>query len=381
MAGYALTFIMTNRNPITRPAMTAIAAAIACSTPSFAQSADPPVAETPAPVVAAPVVAEPVAETPIVPDTPVVAEPLAPAEAVAKPAARKATATRAPAARSRPAPARVATVATAVAAPAPAPAAAAVAPVADAPAVEPLPVQPEAAPVVAPAEPDASSMDAMMPALAAGGLAIVVLAGVGLALRRRKRRAAETEEAEQRTAALDDADAERAMSVEPEPAIMVEPGPQADPVKPAFVAAPALATKAGPVVAAASLATKAAPVVAAGPAADPTPDVDGPVTELPEDFDLSRFGYNVQEAYKGPTEDNPSLSLKNRLSRARGMDQLERNLDAEVEAATGEPVLTEAELNPPAESAAEPATAPQAESEFMLTKPGTKPALRPAYPK
>ena len=96
-------------------------------------------------------------------------------------------------------------------------------------------------------------------------------------------------------------------------------------------------------------------MVAPPSAENATSEIDGPVTELPEDFDLSRFGYNVQEAYKGPTEDNPSLSLKNRLSRARGMDALERNLDAEVEAATGEPVLTEAELQPPAE-------APQAET-------------------
>ena len=152
-----------------------------------------------------------------------------------------------------------------------------------------------------------------------------------------------------------------------EPAMVVEPEPVQ--AQPAFVAAPALAAT-------------AVPVVAAAPVADPTPDVDGPVTELPEDFDLSRFGYNVQEAYKGPTEDNPSLSLKNRLTRARGMDQLERNLDAEVEAATGEPVLTEAELSPPAEApAAEPVTAPQAEREFTPTEPGEKPALRPAYPR
>ncbi len=349
---------MTNRKPIIRPVMTAIAAVLACSTPSFAQSADPPAAETPAPVVADPVVPAPVAAEPIVPDTPVAADTLAPAEAVATPAPRRATTARPPAARSRPAPARTAPTAPTAAAPAPA----AAAPVAEAPALEPLPVQPEAAPVVAPAEAaDTSSMDGMMLPLAAGGLAILALAGAALFLRRRKRHAAEAEEFAMREAelvAIDDA----------ESAMIVEPEPEPDPVKPAFVAAPAIATT-------------AASAVAAAPAADPTPDVDGPVTELPEDFDLSRFGYNVQEAYKGPTEDNASLSLKNRLTRARGMDQLERNLDAEVEAATGEPVLTEDELSPPADTpAAEPATAPQAEGEFTPTEPGEKPAMRPAYP-
>ncbi len=337
--------IMTNRHPLTRPAMTAIAAAIACSTPSFAQSAAAPAAETPAPVVADPVVADPV-----VPDTPVAAEPSAPAEAVAAPAARKATTTGIPPVRSRPAPARTAPAA----APAPAasaPAAVSADPVAEAPVVEPLPIEPEAAPVASPVDATGTSSDGVMIPLAAGGLALLALAGAALFLRRRKRHAVRAEETALRNdqlAAIDDV----------EPGKSVEP--RQDPVRPAVVAAPALATTANPVVAALSLATKAAPVAAKGTAADSTQDGDGPVTELPEDFDLSRFGYNVQEAYKGPTEDNPSLSMKNRLTRARGMDQLERNLDAEVEAATGEPVLTAAEMYPPAEASA--AEAPAAEA-------------------
>ncbi|MEO7365344.1 MAG: hypothetical protein ABIW03_03405 [Sphingomicrobium sp.] len=64
-------------------------------------------------------------------------------------------------------------------------------------------------------------------------------------------------------------------------------------------------------------------------------------TDLPEDFDIERFGPNVQDAYRGPTEDNPSLSLKTRLSRAHGMDQQEQKLADEVEAVTGEPILDE----------------------------------------
>jgi len=363
---------MTNRNPLIRPAMTAIAAVLACSTPSFAQSADPLATETPSPVVATPADPAPVTETPIVPDTPVAADTLAPAEAEAAPATRRATTARPAPVRSRPAPARAASAAPAPAAAAPAPAAASVPPAAEAPIVEPLPVEPEAAPVVAPVETAEASSDGMMMALAAGAIAILALAGAAVFLRRRKRHAAEAEDLAMRDAELDAIHAA-------EPAMMVEPEPVQ--VQPAFAPAPALAATAAPVIAAPALATKAAPVVAAAPPADPTPDADGPVTELPEDFDLSRFGYNVQEAYKGPTEDNPSLSMKNRLTRARGMDQLERNLDAEVEAATGEPVLTEDELNPPAEApAAETTTAPQGEGVSPPSTPGERPALRPAYP-
>ena len=71
-------------------------------------------------------------------------------------------------------------------------------------------------------------------------------------------------------------------------------------VEPAFVAAP----------------TAMAPIDPdAETDADLTP-VDGPTTEVPEDFDLSRFGPNVRAAYCGPTVDNPSLSLKHRLRKA-----------------------------------------------------------------
>jgi hypothetical protein len=45
---------------------------------------------------------------------------------------------------------------------------------------------------------------------------------------------------------------------------------------------------------------------------------------LPNGFDLSRFGPHVQAAYRGPTPDNPSLSLRHRLRRAAAMDQRER---------------------------------------------------------
>ena len=65
----------------------------------------------------------------------------------------------------------------------------------------------------------------------------------------------------------------------------------------------------------------------AAPRHDPVPAstlADAPSTDLPEDFDISRFGRHVQAAYRGPTEDNPSLSLKHRLRRASFFDQRER---------------------------------------------------------
>lgn len=49
----------------------------------------------------------------------------------------------------------------------------------------------------------------------------------------------------------------------------------------------------------------------------------GPAT-LPNGFDISRFGRHTQAAYRGPTPDNPSLSLKKRLKVASFYDQRER---------------------------------------------------------
>ena len=45
---------------------------------------------------------------------------------------------------------------------------------------------------------------------------------------------------------------------------------------------------------------------------------------LPNGFDISRFGRHTQAAYLGPTDDNPSFSLKRRLKRASFFDQRER---------------------------------------------------------
>ena len=129
----------------------------------------------------------------------------------------------------------------------------------------------------------------------------------------------------------------------------------------------------------------AAPAVVAAAAPQPTAESGtefiGPETELSEDFDISRFGPNMQDAYRGPTEDNPSLSLKTRLSRASGMDQQERKLDAEVEAATGEPVLDETDQTPATAEApaAKPSVIRHVDGDFMLGRAGKKPIVRPTF--
>jgi hypothetical protein len=74
------------------------------------------------------------------------------------------------------------------------------------------------------------------------------------------------------------------------------------------------------------LELEAAAVIAAAPVAGTTgmTYAEGPRTEVPAGFDISRFGRHAQAAYGGPTPDNPSLSLKSRLKRASFYDQRER---------------------------------------------------------
>ncbi len=333
----SLRLMMTHRKAKICPAMTAIAAVLALSSPSFAQSADPTVAETPAPVAdvtSTPAVPDALAPEPVAVDT--AADPLAP-KTVAKPASRKTTATKASAAakgvaaRSRPAPARTARAAPAaapVAAIAP-PVAAVAAPVAQPPAVEPLPVQAEAAPVAAPPA-DASEMDAMIPVAAGGGLAVLALVGAGLAMRRRRRRA-EAEEAELRAAAL--------AAAEPEPAITAEPKLQPMRTSAGGLGEPSFGAASTPAfVAGASKMAKAPPAVAAA-APEPAPPIDHPVVDLPEGVDVAP-GSHVEAAYAGPTAENPSLSIKKRLKRAAFFDQREFL----VEAGEAEPIALDAGL-------------------------------------
>jgi len=354
---------MTYHSAKIRPAMTAIAAVIALSsTPLFAQNVEPldtpsvPVDVTPAPVAADPLAAEPVAETPAA------ADPLAP-KATAKTTARKATTAKAApkttAARARPSPARVASAAPAVAA---APPAVTMAPVADPTAAQPAPTEPivpvgaavaanePVAPVEQPSAIDNFLADdeALPIAGGAAGLGILALAGLGLVSRRRRRRR-EAEEAEWQEQ-IENTPAALGEDMAPEPAMAVEPRPGYMPeqTEPAFVKA-------------------FAPAATVAAASEPAAEIDGPVTELPEGFDLSRFGPHMQAAYKGPTEDNPSLSLKYRLRRAAALDQMARKQGAEPVAAR------------PAEAPAAKPAALQGSGDFMLARGGKMPNARPAY--
>ncbi|HMI41041.1 MAG TPA: hypothetical protein VK485_07415, partial [Sphingomicrobium sp.] len=272
---------------------------------------------------------------------------------------RKATAAKTTAkttaVRSRPAPAHVASAAPALAA---APAAVTAAPVA--PPAEALPAQTEpivpvaaavaanapSAPAEQPSAIETLAADNALPIAGAAGLGILALGGLGIASRRRRLRR-EAEEAEWQES-IENTPAALGEDVAPEPAMAAQPQPGYMPEQsePAFVQA-------------------FAPAAGAAAAAEPSAEIEGPVTDLPEGFDLSRFSPNMQAAYKGPTEDNPSLSLKHRLRRAAGMDQL-----AEREADPANPVEA---------PAAKPAVAQQAKVDFMLARDGKKPGVQPAY--
>src|SRR5687768_6555751 len=286
VVGRALPPIMTHKTPITRPAMTAIAAVMALSAPSFAQSAVEPVVEIPVPAVEvapAPVAVEPLAAEPVVIDSAV--DPVA-AEPAAKPA-RKATTAKA--ATPRPAAARAASTA---------PAVASTAPVAEAPAATPLPIESvAAAPLAAPAAPaDATDIDLLRTA-ALGGLGLVALAGAGLAIRSRRRRAEDAEDA-----AFAGAEADAAA----DPAMTVEPGLEAPaPLDPLFAEDPTAPRPAN-----------SAPV-------DPIFAAVSASAGSPSACDDAAPGSHVEAACEGPTENNPSLSIKKRLKRAHVFDQRE----------------------------------------------------------
>lgn len=163
----------------------------------------------------------------------------------------------------------------------------------------PLPAAPRA--IAHPASTTDTMAGWVIPAAILAGL--IVLALIVFALNRRRcRRALEREEAvwydEQPVA-------------EPEVApAMAEPAWSEDLVPPPEpVAQPELVAPA----ATAAVITKPEP-------ADST---------LPAGFDISRFGPHVQAAYRGPTPDNPSLSLRHRLRRAAALDQAERRAAAE----------------------------------------------------
>ncbi len=274
--------------------MTALAAVIALSSsPLLAQSVDPAASDsapvviappTPAPEVAAP------AATPPATMAPVVHQPIAPTStqnvtATANDQARPRTTHRvaaAPPARAAIAPVPVATAAIAPVpvATTPAPVATAPMPVATPPATQPVAtvtaVRKESAATTIKPAPVPASGDEMIELLAVAGLGVLALGGGAFALARRRRRDEDV--------AFDETIIATAPIAPPEFA-------------PAFFAG------------------------LPGAAALPP---DRPLTTMPENFDASRFGPHVQAAYRGPTADNPSLSLKTRLKRARFFDQRDR---------------------------------------------------------
>jgi len=123
-------------------------------------------------------------------------------------------------------------------------------------------------------------LDEAVPLAGGAGAVALALMGAGIAIRRRKRHD-EEEILEEEAAAAD----------QPLP----EPEPRWEP----------------PIV---------EPVVAA---TKPVPDT---TSELPADFNTAKFGRHVQAAYRGPTPENPSLSLRKRLKIAGELDRRERKV-------------------------------------------------------
>lgn len=326
---------MTQHLEQTRKAMTAIAAVLAfSSTPLLAQDTG-----TPAPIVdPAPEPVAPAAD-PLAPE-PAPAEPTTTATKDTVPAKPKAAST---VRRSTSATRSVtrSTARTAPVAPATAPTTTVAVPVAADPAAQvaagtvpvapgPMPVAPvdQAAEQAAPA----ATIDPEEALPIAGGAALgLILLGGAAAMRRRKRRQEDEADEAAKMAFIEAAEAEHGEHPAPanEPAFVRAAEPKHDPV-------PAKAQIA-----------------------------DVPTTELPEGFDLSRFGRHVQAAYRGPTEDNPSLSLKHRLRRASFLDQQEKRAIVEASAMPA-PAMETA----PAQSSWE--THP--DGEFIFRRAGAKPA-------
>ena len=121
------------------------------------------------------------------------------------------------------------------------------------------------------------------------------------------------------------------------------------------------------------LLTDTAPTFAVSSTAPSPVQVEGPATTLPAGFDLSRFGRHVQAAYRGPTADNPSLSLKNRLRRASFYDQRERMA---AETAADRPAPRTEWVAPKQEPAVAART-----TDHTVSRPGNwrQPGFKPAY--
>jgi hypothetical protein len=224
--------------------------------------------------------------------------------AAAKPAATMQTTTR--------------TIATRAPAPAPAPAAnptpiqsagpeSAVAPVVD------LNSKPATPPTTAAAQPQ--QKDDTLPIAAGGALALLALGGGAFALARRRR--ARDEELVEEEVIEHQPIETSAVESEPVENAAVAPGPVIHEEQPAIVAPSAFAW---------------------GNASNEPMHSSEPMVD--EDDDRMPGESWVQRAYRGPTPNNPSVSLRARLKRAAFFDKRER----EVAAGTAEPVEMDAGL-------------------------------------
>ena len=331
--------------------MTAIAAVLALSSPSRAQDTGVTPAPAPDTVVTTP---DPAVLDTLAPEVTTTTTTIeAPAVSLAAPAAATRKASRPAARPTRTTPATITRTtaawsgAAATTAPVPAPAQAPL-PQAQVPA----PVTPVIAePVVEPVTGDQGlSADNVLPIAGAAGLGLLALTGAGIALRRRKRRREE----------------EVADGEWNEP--MAEPTPaQGEPMFVRMSAVPLHDSIPG-------RAATTAPLVAATVASG-KPIENAPTQEVPAGFDISRFGRHVQAAYRGPTADNPSLSLKNRLRRASFYDQREK---------AGLPTGIEGQPEPAPLLAAKPAAEPAwmssngRDTDFMFGRDKTARQVQPA---
>jgi resuscitation-promoting factor RpfA len=172
-------------------------------------------------------------------------------------------------------------------------------------------------------------MDRAMPIAGGAGLGLLLLGGAA-AVRRRRRRKQERADYDARWAVID-ASAAAGQPEAQEPTFAAAAEPRHDPV----------------------------------PSAAP----DGNSDALPEGFDLSRFGPHVQAAYRGPTPDNPSLSLRHRLRRASGLDQQERRTE-QVAGSTNSP-------EGPATIPAKGKWESRPDADFLFRRAEGKPASKP----
>lgn len=291
---------MTKKITLSRPATSAIAAFLALSSPgAFAQETAVPVAEPAAPPVMVPPVAPTMAPAPVAApaqSAPVIRVPLeiepAPApvakatpRATPKVAARPAAAARTAA----PAPVAAAPVAAASTEVIPADAAASTLP------TETLvPVAAAVDPAPAPVTETAATNDSFPWELAGGAAALLIVGGAGLAFARRRRSREDWAESTVEYDTVPVAPAMAAPAVarrEPEPLI---------PAQPAY-----------------TLREEQVFTVPAAPAQRSTPAFAAAPS--------GSMGRHEALALVGPTADNPFLTLKKRLKRARFYDRKERH--------------------------------------------------------